>query len=191
MYSEKNISPKIKKLLPLTEKRISTLADLLGISRNTTNNWVNKLITPSIEYIVPIAEFFDVPIEYLFSDTMPESASDIPLLHPHNEEQTLEMEALCMPTEEEQPSKLSKPSQQQPSQGMQAITTTESIIRPLHTEKSVLHDKITELVEIFTHLKPLGQYQLLAEAYWQLQQQKDFMAEAAAGVKSPEENNNP
>jgi len=171
MYSEKNISPKIKKLLSLTGKKISDLADSTGIARNTASNWTNKMLTPRIESIVPIAEFFDVPLEYLFSESILESPADIPFLHSSSKEK----------------SHLKEKSQEKcsPEHSKQDIVNIDEI-EIYHTTKKILDEKTTELIEIFFRLEPLGKYRLLAEAYFQLKQQNEFIAESAVSKKSEE-----
>ena len=78
--SYKNISPKITKLLNLTKQRVCDLAKYTDTSSNTVSNWVNKGMTPRTETLVPISQFFNVSLEYLFDDRMPDSVEDIPFL---------------------------------------------------------------------------------------------------------------
>lgn len=41
------------------------LAEILNVSRQTITNWENETARPSYEKLIEIADFFNVPIDYL------------------------------------------------------------------------------------------------------------------------------
>ena len=46
-------------------KSPSAVADELGFSRGTVTNWKKKGITPNIDILIKIADYFDVSTDYL------------------------------------------------------------------------------------------------------------------------------
>ena len=53
------------------------LADALGVTSQAISKWENEIGYPDIEYIVPIANFFNVTIDALFEHDRSESESKI------------------------------------------------------------------------------------------------------------------
>ena len=138
--SYKNICPKITKLLNLTKQRVCDLAKYTDTSSNTVSNWVNKGMTPRTETLVPISQFFNVPLEYLFDDRMPNSVEDVPFLSASEEiiltETSIRPDSMTIP-----------------------LKTT------VITDKGAEEQLIEDLLLTFTRLEKKGQYAVLAEAY--------------------------
>ena len=138
--SYKNISPKITKLLNLTKQRVCDLAKYTDTSSNTVSNWVNKGMTPRTETLVPISQFFNVSLEYLFDDRMPDSVEDIPFLSVSEEititETPIKPDSMTIP--------------------LKVVTNTDNGVEEM---------LVDDLVLTFSRLDKKGQYAVLAEAY--------------------------
>ena len=53
------------------------LADALGVTSQAISKWENEIGYPDIEYIVPIANFFNVTVDALFEHDRSESENKI------------------------------------------------------------------------------------------------------------------
>ena len=65
------IGAKIKALRKRDDITQERLADVLGVTNQAVSRWESEAGYPDIEYISPIANFFNVTIDYLFDhDTL-------------------------------------------------------------------------------------------------------------------------
>ena len=62
------IGEKLELLMKQNKTKGKELAKIIGVSTTTISCWRNGEKTPKIENIKKIAEFYNVPIEYLTSD---------------------------------------------------------------------------------------------------------------------------
>lgn len=59
----------------LRERKLSNkdLCDNIGVGQSTFTNWKNRKTNPPSEYIKPIADFFDVPVEFILTGEFSEN----------------------------------------------------------------------------------------------------------------------
>ncbi|MBR1658134.1 MAG: helix-turn-helix domain-containing protein [Synergistaceae bacterium] len=63
----------LKYLLSTRNIKQTELARSIGVKPNTISNYCNKVSQPDVDIIIKIAEFFDVSIDYLLTDTRKEN----------------------------------------------------------------------------------------------------------------------
>lgn len=56
----------IKRLRKNKGLKQQELAEILGIKRNTYSDWENGKTEPSFDNLVKLADFFNVPLDWLF-----------------------------------------------------------------------------------------------------------------------------
>jgi transcriptional regulator with XRE-family HTH domain len=71
------IGAKIKALRKRDDVTQERLADVLGVTNQAISRWESENGYPDIEYITPIANFFNVSIDYLFDHDMAEKQQKI------------------------------------------------------------------------------------------------------------------
>ena len=73
MELENKFADMLKYLLSTRNIKQTELARSIGVRPNTISNYCNKISQPDIDIIIKIAEFFDVSIDYLLTDTRKEN----------------------------------------------------------------------------------------------------------------------
>lgn len=63
---KKILSYKIKSLREVKGIKQETIAQELGVSQGTYNNWETGRRTPELETIIKIADYYEVELDYLF-----------------------------------------------------------------------------------------------------------------------------
>jgi len=69
MSSKKNISSRLSALRKRHKITLASLGESLGVSNQAVSAWEKGKSDPSIEYILAIADYFDVSTDYLLGRT--------------------------------------------------------------------------------------------------------------------------
>lgn len=67
---------KLKELLTMTGKNQQTISSDLGLNRQRFNLYVNNKREPNFETLITIAKYFNVSIDYLLDNQIPENKMD-------------------------------------------------------------------------------------------------------------------
>lgn len=77
--SKKVVNNNIRSLLSQQNQSKYKLAAAIGASRSTVGHWIINDGSPAADFIPKIADFFNVPIEYLFQENNGTPSNTIPL----------------------------------------------------------------------------------------------------------------
>lgn len=159
------MTQKIKKLLELKKYSANQMANAIGTNRQKVAYWIREGCLPATDFIPGIAEFFQIPIEYLFDETIPQTLEDVPSLSDNKKDVTLEKKATNVCTND-------------------TTSVTKDVLSNIPKISVAGYDVpmefqhkdspySAELINVFVSLEPKGQHLVLAEAHHQLSLQNN------------------